>query len=227
VSGETQSTAVGGPAPAGWGITAAQLPPRIQRRMIDADHDDRQAERDEKAARERRHEEAADRVVALGIAAAHARGEYPAPMELAAMRLPADDKERDARTRDAIDHVLAFQRAQYQRELAWEKDHPSPPAGPPEKLHVFFDEPRLPAPAARSATGRRIAARARRFGAVLEARKALAAAERAAAASKHDIGLVEGVVVRSREDDDDRVVAAPASRRGARPARRDDGIRFR
>lgn len=175
---------------AGWGITA-QLPPQIQRRMIDADHDDRQAERDEKAARERRHEEAADRVVALGIAAAHARGEYPEPMELAAMRLPADDKERDARTEAAIQHVLDTQRAQYQRELAWEKDHPRPPAGPPEKLHIeFVDDPELLVPASRSATGMKIFRRARAFRGLVEARRQLAAAERAAEASKNDYGFV-------------------------------------
>ena len=209
---------------AGWGITA-QLPPQIQRRMIDADHDDRQAERDEKAARERRHEEAADRVVALGIAAAHARGEYPEPMELAAMRLPADDKERDARTEAAIQHVLDTQRAQYQRELAWEKDHPRPPAGPPEKLHIeFVDDPELLVPASRSATGMKIFRRARAFRGLVEARRQLAAAERAAEASKNDYGFVPEL--RGREDGDPVVVVTASRRRGGTvPA--DSGLRFR
>jgi hypothetical protein len=226
MSGEVAIRAAGGPAPAGWGI-AAQLPPQIQRRMIDADHDDREAERDEKAERERRHEEAADRVVALGIAAAHARGEYPAPMELAAMRLPADDKERDARTQAAIQHVLDTQRAQYQRELAWEKDHPRPPAGPPEKLHIeFVDDPNIIAPAARNATGLKIFHRARRFQRLVEARRELEQAEKAAAASRNDYGLIDGVTLRSREYDD-RVVAVPTAAPRRRRAARDDGLRFR
>jgi hypothetical protein len=222
MNGEVWTEAAGGPAPTGWGITA-QLPPQIRRRMIDADHDDRQAERDAEAERDRRYEEAANRALALGIASAHARGEYPAPMELATVRLPADDKERDARTQAAIQHVLDTQRAQYQRELDWEKEHPSPPAGPPERLHVFFDDPVLqpPAPVARSAIGLRIFNRARRFG---EAQRTKEAAERAAAASRDDFGFV--CERRTRADDDPIVVARPPFG-GRRRAARDDGLRFR
>ena len=229
MSGEVATRAAGGPGPADWGITAQQLPPRIQRRMIDADHDDRQAERDEHATRVRRHEEAADRALALAIAAAHARGEYPGPAELSQVRLPADDKERDERTRDAIQYVLDTQRAQWLRERDWERDHPPPPAGPPQRLHVFFDEPQLPAPAARSATGLRIFNRARHFHDLLAARRQLEAAEKAAIASSNDYGLVDGVVVRSR-DDDDRIVAVPTSERRRRDASHlpgDSGLRFR
>jgi hypothetical protein len=68
---------------------------------------------------------------------------------------------------------------------AWRDGH-----GDPEPLHVFVAEPRLLAPAARSATGRKIATRARRFWDVLEARRKLAAAEVAAQASKDDYGFV-------------------------------------
>jgi hypothetical protein len=104
---------------AGWDITSR---PRIQRRMIAADHEDRQAERDKKAAEAQQYEEAYNRALALGIANAEARGEYPSPMALATVRLPADDKEKAERTQAAIQHVLDTQRAQYQRELDWGKD---------------------------------------------------------------------------------------------------------
>lgn len=98
--------------------------------------------------------------------------------------------------------------------------------GEPERVHVEVGEPVLLAPAARSATGRAIFHRARHFRAVLEARKALAAAERAAEASKYDRGLIDGVSLRSREDDG-RVVAVPASRRRGGPVPADNGLRFR
>src|SRR5690349_7879974 len=133
--------------------------------------------------------------------------------------MAADDKERDARTQAAIQHVLDTQRAQYQRELAWEREHPPPPAGPPEKLHVFFDEPQLPAPAARSAIGRKIAIRAHRWQQWQE-RKAAAEKARAAVKAELENGLIEGVTLRSREDADP-VVAVPASAPRRRRAARD------
>jgi hypothetical protein len=210
---------------AGWGIPS-WLPPQARRNLIQVDHDDRQAARDEDTELAQRREEAANRALALGIANARARGEDLALMELATLRLPADDEERAERTRDAIQYVIDTQREQDQRERAWEKDHPAPPAGPPEKLHVFFDEPRLPAPTARSATGRAIATRARRFVDVLEARRKLAAAEAAAQASKNDFGFMCERRGRSR-DDDDGVVVVSASRRRGGPVARDDGLRFR
>jgi hypothetical protein len=186
----------GGPeaAPQAAGL-AAQLPRRIQRRMIDVDQEDRRLERDEKAAREQRHEEACNRALAMAIASAEASGSYPGPVELATVRLPADDKERAERTQAAIQHVLDTQRAQYQRELAWEKEHPAPPAGPPEKMHAFVDEPRLLAPAARSAIGLRIFNRARRFH---EAQRAKAAAEAAERRHRDDFPLARPITLRSR-----------------------------
>jgi hypothetical protein len=94
--------------------------------------------------------------------------------------------------------------------------------GDPEPLHVEFGEPVIQQ--ARSETGLRMFHRARRFRAVLEARRQLEAAERAAEASKNDYGFV--CEQRTREDADP-VVAVSASRRGARRAARDDGLRFR
>ena len=111
------------------------------------------------------------------------------------MRLPADDKERDARTRDALQYVLDTQRAQYQRELAWEKDHPRPPTGPPEKLHAFVDDPVIQGSAARSEARGKIRTRARKFRDLLDARAALERAEKAAWESRNDHGLPGGVVI--------------------------------
>ena len=173
----------------GWGITA-QLPPQIQRRMIAAEQEDRQAERDMAAERDQRYEEAANRALAMGITSAEARGEYPAPLELATVRLPADDKERAERTQAAIQHVLDAQRAQYQRELDWEKEHPPPPAGPPEKLHAFVAEPVLVA----SPIKRSTLTRSRHWQEWQE-RKAAAEAARRAVKADLDHGLIDGVVI--------------------------------
>jgi hypothetical protein len=106
------------------------------------------------------------------------------------MRLPADDEERDARTQSAIKFVLDTQRAQYQRELAWEKDHPRTPAGPPEKLHIeFIDDPNIIAPVARSEIGWRIFHRSRRWQEWLERKTAAENARRATLADR-DLGLI-------------------------------------
>jgi len=181
-------------APPGWGI-AGQLPPRIQRRMIAAEHEDRQANRDAETEAARRHEEAYNRHLAAWMASTEARDEY-SPMTLATIALPADDQERAERTQAAIQHVLDTQRAQYQREQEWAEQHPAPPAGPPEPLHAFVAEPVLLEPVARSGIGRAMTTRARRLTAVIDARKALKKAELDAETSKHDLGLVDGVTLR-------------------------------
>jgi hypothetical protein len=72
--------------------------------------------------------------------------------------------------------------------------------GEPQRVHVEVAEPRIAAPAARSATGRAIFHRARHFRAVLEARKALERAERTAEQSRHDYGLVDGVTLHHRAE---------------------------
>src|SRR5947207_3229110 len=90
-------------------------------------------------------------------------------------------------------------------------------AGGPGPADWGITAQQLPAPAARSATGLRIFNRARHFHDLLAARRQLEAAEKAAIASSNDYGLVDGVVVRSR-DDDDRIVAVPTSERRRRDA---------
>jgi hypothetical protein len=182
----TETAASGTP---GW------LPPRVAYGAMLEEHEEAREAKEAEAARARWREERTNQAVARYIAERRAGGEPVSPMTSAVIGVPDDQQECDSRARSALQLALGRFQSEYAEELAWEKDHPRPPAGPPEPLHVFIAEPRLPAPAARSATGLRIFNRARHFRDVLNARAALAAAQRAAEASKHDYGLVDGVVI--------------------------------
>jgi hypothetical protein len=211
VSGETQSTAAGGPvAPAGWG-TPAWLPPGVARRQ--AQEDAREALESKRAAAERelRAEQRHQRALGAYCEAAAARGEVVSVMDLAAGRVTG-------RTVQAVfAEALAASEVDDRRDaLRLQREG----AGAP--VHIEVAEPVILQ--ARSETGRRIFSRSRRFFDVLEARRQLAAAEAAARATRDHFPLAQTVTLRSREDADPVTdVTVPRRRRAAR----DDGLRFR
>jgi hypothetical protein len=198
MSGETHSSATGGPAPAGWGLTG-QLPPAIQRRMAAADAAEYRIEREQEAERERLAEEWHQRAVTLAVQQAEARGDVFDVMAL------ARGEVRGRSVGDILAGAVAAAEAGDRRAemRLYQEGH-----GQPERLHVEVGEPNIiHAPAARSVTGRAIFNRARRFRDLLEARRQLEAAEQAAWQSRHDCGLVDGVTVQPREDRGDVVFA--------------------
>jgi hypothetical protein len=173
--GESWTERAGGPAPAGWGGVAAELPVQIRRRMAAAEAEERRAERDQAADRERLAEERHQRALTLAVQQAEGRGEYASVMEIATGQVRGRTFEeifRAAAEAGDREDAIAAARANRDGKLT----------------HITFDEPRLLYPAARSSVGQRIFNRARRFG---EAQRTRAAAERAAEASRNDFGIVE------------------------------------
>jgi hypothetical protein len=157
------------------------LPPQIQRRMMLGRPAEIKAEKELATAQAQRAEEACNTAMTVYLEAANARGEYPSPAQLAAAALPATGEERDRRLRDALQFSLDGYRAQYEQEQQWEKDHPRPPTGPPEPLHVFVDDPVIVA----SPIKRTIASRSRHWQAWREKVAAAEAARRAVEADRN------------------------------------------
>ena len=199
---------------AGWGVPGF-LPPRVARRMLQDDAREALAARQAEQEREQRAEERHSRAMTLYREQAEARGEEFSALALATGQV---------RGRSVQDILAAASAAADRDDMITEARLHREGHGDPEPLHVFVDEPVL---AGRSVTptGRAIATRARRFRAVLDARRQLAAAERAAEASKHDHGLIPGVTQRTREDNDPVVAISPSRRRGGPVP--DNGLRFR
>jgi hypothetical protein len=168
---------------AGWGVPDF-LPPAVARRMVRADAQEAVAAKQAEAERELLAEERHSRAMALYCQQAEARGEEISALALATGQVSG---------RSIADILAAAVAAGDREDWVTEARLHREGHGDPEPLHVEFGEPRLLAPAARSSTGRAIATRARRFWDVLDARRQLAAAERAAEQSKHDYGLVDGV----------------------------------
>ena len=197
---------------AGWG-TPSWLPPGVARRQ--AQEDAREALESKRAAAERdlRAEQRHQQALGAYCEAAAARGEVVSVMDLAAGRVTG-------RTVQAVfAEALAASEVDDRRDaLRLQREG----AGAP--VHIEVAEPVILQ--ARSETGRRIFSRSRRFFDVLEARRQLAAAQAAARASVNDYGLVDGLTLRSREDDDPIVVVRPDVPLRRRAAR-DDGLRFR
>jgi hypothetical protein len=196
VSGETRSAAAGGPAPAGWGVPSF-LPPAVAARALRDDAREALEARRAEDERERRAEERHSAAMALYAQQAEARGEV---LDVMAM---ARGEVRGRSVQDILAAAVAASEVEDRRAemWAWQQGH-----GEPERLHVDVGEPRLLAPAARSATAMAIFHRSRRFQDWLEKRKAAEAARRAVEA-EHDWGLVDNVTVRPREDRGDVVFA--------------------
>jgi hypothetical protein len=163
-------TATGVP---GW------LSPRFAYGAMLEEHEASREAKEAETALARWREERTNQEVTRYLAERRAAGEPVSPMASAVVGVPDDPQECDSRARSALQFALGRFQSEYAAEVAWEKDHPRPLVGPPEQLHVFVDEPRLLAPAARSANGLRVFNRARRFHAVVAARRQLAAAEEA------------------------------------------------
>jgi hypothetical protein len=191
MSGETQSTAAGGPV-AGWGTAPSFLPPAVAARATRDDAREAVEARHAEAERERQAEERHQRAIALYAQQAELWGEVVTAMQLATGQVSgrsiADILAAASAAADRDDVITA---ARMHRE-----GH-----GDPEPLHVEFGEPRILAPAARGSVGQKIASRSRRFTDWQEKRKAAEAARRALESSL-DHGLVEGVNPRPREDRD-------------------------
>jgi hypothetical protein len=156
----------------------------VARRAAQDDAREAIAAKHAEAERELLAEERHSRAMALYCQQAEARGEVVTAMQLATGQVSG---------RSIADILAAAVAAGDRDDVTTAAKLHRLGHGEPERLHVEVAEPVILAPAARSATGRAIATRARRFVDVLEARRQLAAAERAAEASKHDYGLVEGV----------------------------------
>jgi hypothetical protein len=165
---------------AGWGVPDF-LPPAVARRMLRDDAREVREAKQAEAERETRAEERHQRAMALYAEQAELRGEVVTAMQLASGQVPGRpiaailEAARQAGDRDDVITAARLHREGH---------------GEPERVHVEVAEPVILAPAARSIAGRAIATRARRFWDVLEARRKLAAAERAAEASKNDYGFV-------------------------------------
>jgi hypothetical protein len=168
-----------------WGTD--WLPPSVARR---AARDDAREQREAHAAdaeRERRVEDAHQRHLALAAEQAGLRGDVVTALQLATGQVRGRsvaeilDAGRLAGDRDDVIAAARLHRDGH---------------GTPEPLHVEVGEPVLHQ--ARSETGWKIANRARHFRDLLDARKALAAAERAAEQSRLDYGLVDGVTLQPR-----------------------------
>jgi hypothetical protein len=165
---------------AGWGVPSF-LPSNVARRMVHADAQEAIAAKQAEAERELLAEERHSRAMALYCQQAEVRGE-----EISALALATGQ----VRGRSVQDILTAASAAADRADVITEARLHREGHGDPEPLHVEFGEPNIIAPAARSATGRKIATRARRFWDVLDARRQLVAAERAAEASKNDYGFV-------------------------------------
>jgi hypothetical protein len=189
------------------------LPPAVARRMARDDAREaieaRRSEADREAQAEERHERALDTYRQQ----AEARGEVLDVMALARGEM------RGRGVSEILASAAAAAAADDRRDemRAWRDGH-----GDPEKLHVFVGEPNIvTAPAARSATGWKIFNRARHFRDMLDARRQLEQAERAAWQSRNGYGLVDNVTVRPREDRDNVVFARHAAASStSRPAAR-------
>jgi hypothetical protein len=199
---------------AGWGAAPGFLPPAVAMRMLRADAQDEIAAREAEAEREAHREELHQRHMALYQEQAAVRGELVSAVALATGKVPgrtvAEILAAGSAAGDREDLVVA---ARLHREGN----------GDPELLHVEVGEPTILH--ARSKTGWKIFNRARHFRDLLDARKALAEAEKAAERSRNDYGLVEGVTVRAKEDPV--VVVSPNRRRSDSDWGPYDGPRFR
>jgi hypothetical protein len=144
--------------------------------LADEQREDDTQEREAKRARVARHEQLADRAIATAISEAASRGEYVSPVDAVNGRI--------GRTLEEI--LLGAQGAVADRVPVALRE-PNPDRG----VWLGAAEPVIfPA---RSANGLRLFNRARHFRDLLNARAQLAAAERAAVVTKHDIGLVDDV----------------------------------
>jgi hypothetical protein len=174
---------------AGWGVPAF-LPPAVARRALRDDAAEVREARRAEAERERLAEERHQRALSLAVEQAAQRGE-----EISAMALATGQ----VRGRSVEDVLAAASAAADRNDVIAAARLHREGHGDPEPLHVEFGEPVILH--ARSETGRKIFNRARRFADLLEARRKLAAAEKAAAASRNDYGLVDGVTFRRRSED--------------------------
>jgi hypothetical protein len=146
---------------AGWGIPG-WLPPAVAARALRDDAREAIEARRAEAECERRTEERHSAAMALYREQAEARGEV---LDVMAM---ARGEVRGRSLEDILAAAVAASGVEDRRAemRAWQQGH-----GEPERLHVEVGEPQLLAPAARSATGRKIATRARKFWDVLDARR--------------------------------------------------------
>jgi hypothetical protein len=174
---------------AGWGLPDF-LPPAIARRALRDDAAEVRESRRAEAERERVAEERHQRALSLAVEQAAQRGE-----EISAMALATGQ----VRGRSVQEILTAASAAAARDDLVAEARLHRDGHGVPEPVHVEFGEPQILH--ARSDTGRKISNVARHFHDVLEARRQLAAAEKAAAASRNDYGLVDGVTFRRRPGD--------------------------
>ena len=184
---------------AGWGIPP-WLPERVARRCVRDDATEAKAAREAELAREERAEARRAEVMAAYVSERHALGDSVDLMALAQGASPG---------RTIADILAAAVAAGDREDMVTEARLRRDGHGGPEPLHVEFGEPVLLQ--ARSETGRKIFNRARHFRDMLAARHQLAEAERAAEASRHDYGLVDGVTIRPREDRDAVVFARHAA----------------
>ena len=183
---------------AGWGAAPSFLPPAVARRALRDDAREAVAAKQAEAERELLAEERHSRAMALYCQQAEVRGE-----EISALALATGQ----VRGRSVQDILAAASAAADRADVVTEARLHREGHGAPEPLHVEFGEPVIQQ--ARSETGRAIFHRARRFRAVLEARKALAEAERAAGATRDHFPLAQPITLRS----------APASHLEARTER--------
>jgi hypothetical protein len=206
VSGETWSETTGGPvAPAGWGAAPSFLPPAVAVRMRQSDAKEAIAAREAEAEQETRREELHQRALSLYAEQATARGELLSAVALATGQV---------RGRSIADILEAARLAGDREDLVTEARLRREGHGDPAQLtHVEVAEPViLTSPVKRS-----IASRSRRWQAwrekvaAAEAARRAVEADRAAFASRNDIGLVDGVTIRPREDRDAVVFARHAA----------------
>jgi hypothetical protein len=171
---------------AGWGVPSF-LPPAVAMRMRQSDAHEATAAREAEAEREAHREELRQRHLGLYAQQAASRGELVSAVALATGKVPGRTVQEILHAGSLAgdrDDVIAM--ARLHRE-----GH-----GDPEPLHVEVGEPVIQQ--ARSEKALRIFHRARKFRAVLEARRQLEQAEKAAAASRNDYGLVDNVHPRGR-----------------------------
>lgn len=195
----------------GWGSAPGFLPPAVALRARQADAKEAVAARQAEDDAETHREELRQRHLGLYAQQAAARGELVSAVALATGQVPG-------RT---VGEILAAGAAAGDREdlVTEARLHRE---GHGEPVHIEVGEPVIQQ--ARSETGRKIFNRARRFRDMLEARRQLEAAEKAAAASRNDYGFV---CERRGRDDGDPVVAVTASRRRRGTVPADSGLRFR
>ena len=165
---------------AGWGVPGF-LPPNVRRRMLRDDAREAREAKQAEAAREAQAEELHQRAMRLYAEQAELRGEVVTAMQLASGQVPGRPVAAILEAaRQAGDRDDAITAARLHRQ-----GH-----GEPERVNIEVAEPVLLAPAARSAAGWKIFNRARHFRDLLEARRQLEAAEKAAAGSRNDYGFV-------------------------------------